>query len=509
MSTRRSHPFATSACAALLLLACHKDKAKPAGEAPTEATKPTADQPATPTTAAGRIPITTKSAEARALYEQGWALQLALRNTDAHPLYEQAIAKDPDFALAYLQLANTSATNTDFFAALDKAVALAPKASKAEQLWIAGAQAGAKGDPDGALAAFKQLADAAPQDPQGPNLVGQNLMARQDYDGAIASFTKAIQLDPKFGQAYNQLGYANRFAGKMDDAEKAFQQYIAVTPNDPNPYDSYGELLMKRGKWDESIASYQKALAIDPNFVASYVGIGNDHMFAGRGDKAREAFGQLQSVARNPGEQRQALFWIAESYIHEGKWDDALASLDKEQAIAEKGGDLGLVAQDHNFRANILLESGKPDAAATEFKVQLDTIAKAGVPDEVKDQTKRNAIYDLGRVAVAKHDLATAKAKLDEYRTAVEAKKVPFEVRQLHELAGMVAIEDKKFADAVTELGQANQQDPRVLYLLGVAYAGAGDAAKAKAAYTDAYEFNALGGNYGFVRAKAKKAAGV
>lgn len=506
MSTRRSLSLASSACAALLAVACAKDKAKPAGDTPTP--KPTADQPATPPTAAGRIPITTKSPEARALYDQGWTLQLALRNTDAHALYEQAVAKDPDFALAYLQLANTAATNQDFFTALDRAVALAPKASEPERLWIQGTQAAGKGDPNGALDAFKQLAAAAPQDPEGPNLVGGNLMARQDYDGAITSFNQAIAIDPKFGQAYNQLGYAYRFANKLDDAEHAFQKYIEVTPNDPNPYDSYGELLMKRGKFDDSIASYDKALAIDPNFVASYVGIGNNHMFAGRGDKAREAFTKLQSVARNAGEQRQALFWIAESYIHEGKWNDAIAALDKEQAIAEKNNDLGLVAQDHNFRANILLESGKADAAAAEFQVSLDTIAKASVPDEVKEQTKRNGIYDEARVALAKHDLATAKAKLDAYRTAVEAKKVPFELRQLHELTGMVAIDDKKFADAAAELEQANQQDPRVLYLLGVAYAGAGDAAKAKAAYQAAYDFNALGGNYGFVRAKAKKALG-
>src|SRR5258706_2824537 len=101
MSTRGSHSLVWSACAALLLVACAKDKAKPAGEPTPPVAKPSADQPAPPP-AAGRIPVTTKSADARALYQKAFALQLALRNTDAHAVYEQAIAKDADFALAYL-----------------------------------------------------------------------------------------------------------------------------------------------------------------------------------------------------------------------------------------------------------------------------------------------------------------------------------------------------------------------------------------------------------------------
>jgi tetratricopeptide (TPR) repeat protein len=263
---------------------------------------------------------------------------------------------------------------------------------------------------------------------------------------------------------------------------------------------------MKRGKFDESIATYEKALAADPNFVASHVGIGLNHVYAGRGDAARASFTKLASVARNPGEQRQALFWTAVSYLHEGNTKEALAALDKEEAIAIEKNDLGLSSQDKNLRANILLEAGKVDAAAAEFKASLDTIAKADVPDEVKAQAVRNGLFNQARVALAKKDLTGAKAKYEEYKQQVEAKQVPFEKRQVRELAGLIALEEKRFADAVTELGQANQQDPRVLYLLGVAHAGAGDKDKAKAAYQEAYDFNGLALNSAWVRGKAKQA---
>ena len=42
-------------------------------------------------------------------------------------------------------------------------------------------------------------------------------------------------------------------------------------------------------------------------------------------------------------------------------------------------------------------------------------------------------------------------------------KKVPFEVRQQHELAGLIALADKQPAMAAEEFSRANQQDPKIL----------------------------------------------
>ena len=57
---------------------------------------------------ADKIPITTSSDEARTLYVQGRDLAEKLRATDARKFYEQAVAKDPNFALAYLMRARVS-----------------------------------------------------------------------------------------------------------------------------------------------------------------------------------------------------------------------------------------------------------------------------------------------------------------------------------------------------------------------------------------------------------------
>jgi tetratricopeptide (TPR) repeat protein len=451
-----------------------------------------------------KVPITTASDEARQLYLQGRDLFEKLRATDAHARFEAAIAKDKDFALGYVGLANTAPSTKDFFAALDRAVALAPKATEPERLIIQGLQAGATGRPNDQKELYIKLVKAYPKDERAQNLLAGFYFGQQDWAKAIDGYTKAIAINPAFSSPYNLLGYAYRSVEKYADAEKTFKKYIELIPDDPNPYDSYAELLMKVGRFDEAIKNYEKALAIDGNFVSAYVGIANNHMFSGRGDDARKALARLTRVARNDGERRQAIAWTAASYIHESAWDKAVAEIDKMIAFSEAASDFGQKANDLGFKANVLLEADRADDAAAAFKAQLESSSKADQPDAVKETTKRNALFNQGRIALAKHDLATARARAQEYEKQVAVKQIAFEVRQQHELAGLIALADGKPKVAAAELAKANQQDPRVLYHLAVAQSAAGDAAKARTTAKKAFEFNGLSFNYGYVRAKAK-----
>jgi tetratricopeptide (TPR) repeat protein len=452
----------------------------------------------------GKIPITTASAEARQLYVQGRDLAEKLRATDARSLYEQAAAKDKTFALAHLGLANTAGTAKEFFDSLAQAVALADKVSEAERLLISGVDAAARGDVDRQKESFTNLVAAYPNDERAHNLLGGYHFGRQEYAAAVAEYEKAVAINPSFSQPYNQMGYAYRFLYKYPEAEKAFKKYIELIPGDPNPFDSYAELLMKMGRFEDSIKNYEKALAIDKNFVASWVGIGNNYMFMGQGEKAREAFAKLTAIARNDGEKRLALFWNAMSYVHEGATDKAIKEVEKQAAIARASGDKASLSGDWNQIGDILLEAGRADEALAKYKEQLATMDEADVPAEVKEATRRQHLFDQARVALAKKDVAGAKSKAQEYAAAVQAKRIPFEMWQQHELAGRIALQEKSYPAAAAELEQANQQDPRVMYLLAVALRGKGDGQKARTVATRAGDFNGLSATYGFVRGKAK-----
>jgi tetratricopeptide (TPR) repeat protein len=72
---------------------------------------------------------------------------------------------------------------------------------------------------------------------------------------------------------------------------------------------------------------------------------------------------------------------------------------------------------------------------------------------------------------------------------------------------GLIAMEEKDYEKAISELQQANQQNPYDVYRLSQAYQGKGDAAKAKEFAQKAANFNSLPAiQYAFVRTKAKNA---
>lgn len=457
--------------------------------------------------AADRIPVTTSSEEARKLYLEGRDLAEKLRATDAKARFEKAVAADPSFALGYVGLANTAGTAKEFFEAVSRAVALGEKASPSEQLLICSLDAGAKGEPARQKDCLTKLVAAHPDDERAHNLMGAFHFGRQDYAAAIEQYKKATAINRRFSQPYNQLGYAYRFTGRYDDAEQAFKTYIEVLPGDPNPLDSYAELMMKRGRFEESIRSYEKALAVDPNFVASYIGIGNNHVFLGQGDKARASYARLASVARNDGEKLQAHFWTAMSWVHEGATDKALAEAQKMAAINETRKDLVALSGTYALMANILLEAGRVDDAEARFREQAAAIEKADVAAQVKEAARRQRLFDEARIALARNDVAAARAKGAAYAEAIRGPQIPFELRQGHELEGRIALVAKSYDAAVTALQQANNQDPRVLFLLATALRAKGDAAAAKKAAVQAADWNALSNTYGYVRGKARAIA--
>lgn len=457
---------------------------------------------------ADKIPVTTASAEARQLYLKGRDLAEKLRATDARRFYEQAVEKDKNFALAYVGLANTSGTTQEFIDAVTRAASLAGGVSEGERHVIGGLEAGLKADPAGTLRHYTELVRLFPNDERALTLLGNTHFGRQEYETAIKRYEKATSINPSFSQPYNQLGYAYRFIDRFDDAEKAFKKYTQLIPGDPNPYDSYAELLLKIGRFDESIKMYEKALAIDQNFIASYIGIGNNYLAMGEAEKARTAFSKIATVARTTGEKRTARFWAAASYVHDGATDKAIEELQAGYALAEANGDAGTMSGDLTQMGDILREAGRPAEALAKYEEAVNVSNKSKLPEEVKEATRRTHVFEEGRVAASRGDVATARAKLAEYARHVAPKNRPFEVRQQHELAGMIALAEKEYAPAVQELKLANQQDPRILYLTAVAMQGAGDAQGAAKFAAKAAKFNGLNFNYGYVRAKARKLAG-
>jgi tetratricopeptide (TPR) repeat protein len=337
-------------------------------------------------------------------------------------------------------------------------------------------------------------------------LLGTAYFGRQEYDKAIEQYRAATAINPSFSPAYNLLGYAYRALEKYDSAEIAFKKYIELIPGDPNPYDSYAELLMKTGRFDESIAQYRKALEHDANFVASKVGIATNLMFQGKHAAGAADMDRLYQHARDDGERRTALFVKGVILVDGGKTDAALKEIEREYALDAKLADTANMSGDALLLGNILLDARRIDAAEKQFRRSLDLVEKSSLAEDAKQDTRLGDLYNRGRIALARGDIAAARTAAEQYAKGAEQRQNVFRVRQAHELTGLVALADKNYDQAIDHLGQANQQDPYVIYSTALAWKAKGDGAKAKTLAAEAANANVLPLiTYAFVREDARR----
>src|SRR5579863_9379889 len=396
----------------------------------------------------GKIPITTKSEEARKEYLQGRDLSERLLGQESLQHFDQAIALDPDFASAEMARANNSPTPNEFLDHQKKALSLADKVSQGEKLMILANEAGNNGNVVKQKEYLEQLVAAYPNDERAHYTLGNYYFGQQESAPALEEFKKATQLAPDYSPPYNILGYAYRQQAHYADAEQAFKKYIELIPNDPNPYDSYAELLLKMGRFDDSIAQYRKALAIDPHFAASHFGISADLMYQGKTGDAAAELQKMADQARNDGELRTAYFGLVVVAADSGKLDKALQGMDTEYAVAEKKNDVPSMAADLQAKGNIAAEMQKYDLAAEQFERSLQMIQASGLSQEIKDNATLVHHFNMAALSIGRKDYTAAKGHTEEFRQGAEASKNSFRVKQAHELAGRIALAEKDYDKA-------------------------------------------------------------
>jgi tetratricopeptide (TPR) repeat protein len=462
-----------------------------------------------PAGSAKKIPITTSSPEARNAYLKGRDLTDKLRTDEARPLLNEAVSKDPNFAVAYLLRMQTSTSAEEFFANLKSAVAAADKVSEGERLLIRSSEAMSDGNTIEGGKYLQKLVVAYPDDERAHEALGFYYQGIQQYDQAIAESQKAIQLAPGFAPVYNALGYQLRDAQRNKEAEAAFRKYIELIPDEPNPYDSLAELLMKMGRFDESIENYRKALSLNAHFFSAYRGIATNLMYQ---DRHKEALEQLQKeydLALNDGDREDALLNMAVCYVDESKISEALEQLSRMSSLAEQRGDKAEMAFNADTKGYLLLNAGRVEEAKTEFEKALELARQSAMPDAAKKSFELGNKGRAALVAGAMKDFQSAKREAEAMKAGFEALGNPSQVQAAHEALGMIALDQQNYDGAISHLTEANLQSPYVMFQLAKAYTGKKDAEKAANYYQKVANANTLPDfGYALVRKQAKEALG-
>ena len=174
--------------------------------------------------------------------------------------------------------------------------------------------------------------------------------------------------------------------------------------------------------------------------------------------------------------------------------------------MAQKINDAANMSADLVAMGDVALEAGKVEDARRFYARSLELQQGSDLSAEVKEDAKLNHHYNLGRAALRAGDPAGAKEHAKTFLSGATAKNNVGEVRQAHELIGAIALQEKKYDQALEELRQGNQQNPYTLYRTALAHQGRGDQAKTADYFkqaSDQYTLPTL--DYAFVRSKAKR----
>ncbi|HYM23106.1 MAG TPA: tetratricopeptide repeat protein, partial [Vicinamibacterales bacterium] len=143
---------------------------------------------------------------------------------------------------------------------------------------------------------------------------------------------RALALDPALGEAHASLGiYAMWFDRDWAAAEREYRQAIDLRPNYPVAHHFYAHYLDARGRTDESIAEIMRALDLDP--LSPYVmeEVGWTYYHARRYDQA--IAWNKRALDLDPHFDL-GWFTLAQVYVAQGAYTDAAKALDQASGLA-------------------------------------------------------------------------------------------------------------------------------------------------------------------------------
>jgi TolB-like protein/Flp pilus assembly protein TadD len=147
------------------------------------------------------------------------------------------------------------------------------------------------------------------------------------YSKAKAAVKKALEIDPELAEAHASLGWIKMFYDwDWKGAESEFLQAIRLYPDYAPAHIWYGMLLTIKGRFDESLREIKKAQELEPLESLYNTMVGWSYYMARRFDDSIEI---LKKVIDTDPNFTMAYWYLAGSYLGINKLDDAIIAAQK------------------------------------------------------------------------------------------------------------------------------------------------------------------------------------
>jgi cytochrome c-type biogenesis protein CcmH/NrfG len=243
------------------------------------------------------------------LYADAAVLKEMNQNDQAVAKLQQAVKKNPDFAMAYSLLGDIYKESKEYeksAKAYSKATQLNPfsfsdffslgSVYKEMQRWSDAVMAYVKASelkPENVEAkvetatCYNQLKDydkaevyavaakaLSPDDVEVQRVLGDVYQGKQDYEQAISAYRRALEIEGNKPEIMVPLAKAYLMTGRADAGKELLMQAVKLQPENGKAYQYLGYADLQLGDYDGSIDSYRTALTLDEKDWTSHTGLG-------------------------------------------------------------------------------------------------------------------------------------------------------------------------------------------------------------------------------------------
>lgn len=419
--------------------------------------------------------ITTASPRAMASYWQGMAYYVEGKYEQSIEEMKEAVAVDPDFALALYRIAVNYSyigycrEGREF---LRRALKLQDRVSRREYFLIKGFEVSyLNNDLSGAVKIYREMVRLFPDDEQGYVSLGAMYRNLEEWGAAIKVFKRLLRMNPRKRFAYENLINIYMKTGRYDQALKTVEAGEERLGKRPFTTELRSRIYMCQRKFDLAAREAKAAWSMDPDHYLFALNLGNILQAGGDLPAAEKIYRELTgNGAVLP--ILKGYYWLACLYLEQGNVDCCqcciLSGLECARHIESKVWEIKFEL----LLNRLYLYTDRPDEA-------LAAVLRAVRLVEDHDYLflKRLCLSYLGLTHLQSGHISEAKLVLSRIEALPASFFGKIHTRDVFLLRGLIALKGKKYKKAVQWIeralsrlpGEAGNLDEHAFYAYALA----------------------------------------
>jgi tetratricopeptide (TPR) repeat protein len=276
-----------------------------------------------------------------------WDLRTLTDLNEAMDEFQQAIDKNPGYALAYSGLADSLILLGSYGVHAPKDIFPRARAAARDALKLddhlaeahaslAAIRCGYDWDWGGAETEFRKAIQLKPEYATAHQWYAEQLSAQARHREAIREAKKAVELQPHSSTSISLLGLTYYFARQEDEALAQYRLALQFNPSHLLTFFFLGYLYEQQGKYEDAISAFQKGVELAQG--AGLAHLGHAMAVSGNRDEAHRILERLQSRSAKAyvspldiaivyiglGDREPAFLWMERAYEDHSQWLEQL-----------------------------------------------------------------------------------------------------------------------------------------------------------------------------------------